>query len=190
MLFSEEAATGAGSESDSDAATKSGGGEPGDDKQALARLAEQRDAARREQREAAKELTTLRERLTELEGKDKSDVERLTAERDKLKTDLDSREMRLRELAIRTALMQAATKSGARYPELIVDRLSSQADLDDDLTVTNAETLVTTAKREYPDLFRVVDGKANGGDRDSGTDTSSLRGQSRLAHAHAQRSRA
>ena len=150
-----------------------------------AAIKNERDARKAAEKSAA----DFQARIDALESKDKSDVERLTAERDKLKTDLDSREARLRELAITTALTSAATKSGARYPELIVDRLRSQAEIDDDLTVTNAESLVTTAKREYPDLFRVVDGGADGGKRDSLTDDSTLRGASRLAHAHAQRSR-
>ena len=148
-------------------------------------LKQERDA----RKTAEKSLSDLQARIDALEAKDKTDVERLQGERDKLKADLESRETRLRDMAIRTALIGAATKAGARYPELIVDRLSAKADLDDDLNVTNADALVTAAKREYPDLFRVVDGKADGGKTDGGTDTSQLRGTSRLAYAHSQRSR-
>ena len=144
----------------------------------------------RDARKAAeKSASALQARIDALEAKDKTDVERLTTERDTLKADLDARDARLRDLAIRTALTSAATKGGARYPDLIVERLSRQAELDDDLTVTNADALVATAKREYPDLFRVVDGKADGGQTDSRRDDSTLRGTSRLSAAHAARTR-
>lgn len=146
--------------------------------------------AEREARKAADKLVKeLSEKLEALEGKDKSDVERLTGERDKFKTELEARETRLRELAVTTALTQAATKAGARYPDLIVQRVAKDAELDDDLAVKNADALITTAKKDYPDLFRVVDGKADGGKSDSSNDDS-VRGFDRLRNARREPTRA
>jgi hypothetical protein len=189
MLFSEGAAAAASGESESAARETADASESDDPKEALRRRSEQLDAARKTQRETERNLKAAQDRLAELEAKDKSDVERVTAERDKLKADLDARDVRMRDMAASTALLGAATKAGARYPDLIVDRLRTKAELDDDLNVTNAEALVTAAKREYPDLFRIVDGKADGGKSDSATDTSHLRGPSRIAAAYAQRNR-
>lgn len=123
-------------------------------------LKQERDA----RKTAEKTLTALQSRIDALEAKDKTDVERLTDERDKLKTDLDAREARLREMAVTTALTNAATKAGARYPELVIERMRGAADLDDDLNVKNADKLVTEAKKSYPDLFRVVEGRADAGE--------------------------
>ncbi len=166
MLFTDGTDTSAGGTSDSKAATdatktdatsKGGDDQLGDAGKAAL------DAERSARKAAEKELKDLRTRLTALEDKDKSDVDRITGERDRLKADLDAREARLRDLAVTTALTTAATKAGARYPELIVQRISADATLDDDLNVKNTDALITAAKKDYPDLFRVVDGGADGG---------------------------
>lgn len=149
-------------------------------------LKQERDA----RKAADKQLKDLSDKLEALEGKDKSDVERLTGERDKLKADLEAREALLHDRAIEAALTTAATRAGARYPDLIIGRVAKDAELDDDLTVKNADALIATAKRDYPDLFRVVDGKADGGKTDSSTDTSNVRGFDRLRNAHGDSARA
>lgn len=143
-------------------------------------LKQERDA----RKAAERSLRDVQIRLDALEGKDKSDVERLTGERDRLKADLETRESRLREMAVSTALTTAATKAGARYPDLLVERLGKRAELDDDLAVTNAEALIAEAKRQYPDLFRVVEGKADGGKSDEKAGKIKP-GIERLQHAYA-----
>jgi chromosome segregation ATPase len=114
-------------------------------------------------RTKAKAAADLQKRIDDLEAKDKSELERTQAERDKLKADLDARETRLRDMSARTALTTAVTKAGAKHPDLIVDRLLRDADIDDELNVKNADALVAAAKKDFPDLFRVVDGGADGG---------------------------
>ena len=122
-------------------------------------LAKERDA----RKAAERSLRDLQKRIDDLEGKDKSEVQRLTDERDKLKTDLGDRETRLKDLAVRNALTTVLTRAGARHPDLLVDRLARDAELDDDLAVTNADKLVQAAKKDYPDQFRVVEGKSDAG---------------------------
>ena len=151
----------------------SGDGQGQDDYAELkSAIKQERDA----RKAAERTLKEANDRLAQLEGKDKSDVERLAAERDRYKAELDAREARLRDLAVTTALTTAATKAGARYPELIVQRVSADAVLDDDLNVKNADKLMTEVKKDYPDLFRVVDGTADGGKgrQDGNTTTSDM----------------
>lgn len=166
MLFTDGTDAAAGGTSDSTASTTATTGDAtstgGDDHLGDAGKAAL-DAERSARKAAEKELKDLRTRLTALEDKDKSDVDRITGERDRLKADLDAREARLRDMAVTTALTTAATKAGARYPELIVQRVAGDANVDDDLNVKNADALMTAAKKDYPDLFRVVDGTADGG---------------------------
>jgi hypothetical protein len=116
------------------------------------------------------EAATHRTKAQQLEDKDKTELQRIADERDRLKNDLDGVNGRMRDMAIRAALTTAVTKAGAKHPDLLVDRLSKQAELDDELNVKNADKLVTEAKKEYPDLFRVVDGGVDGGKgRDDGS---------------------
>ncbi|MDP9366280.1 MAG: hypothetical protein M3Q10_19005 [Chloroflexota bacterium] len=131
-------------------------------------------------RELRQEAANLRKRLKDAEtraqsaeskvqaaeDKDKTEVERLTGERDRLRADAEATGARLRELAVTTALTGAASRAGARYPDLLVDRLAKRAEVDDDLAVINADALVAEAKKQYPGLFQVVEGKGDGGKRD------------------------
>jgi hypothetical protein len=165
MLFTDGANVTAGGTSDSNASTTATTGDAtstsGEDQLSDAGKAAL-DVERTARKAAEKELKDLRTRLTALEDRDKSDVDRITGERDRLKADLDAREARLRDMAVTSALTTAATKAGARYPELIVQRVAGDANVDDDLNVKNADALMTAAKKDYPDLFRVVDGPSDG----------------------------
>lgn len=137
----------------------------------------------------------LQDRLDALEGKDKSDVERLTGERDRLKADIDrlakdvsDRDARVRDLAVTQALTNAATKAGGKYPDLLVERLAKRAEVDGDLAVTNADDLVKEAKTQYPALFSV--GKADGGAKDEDTNDAHVKpGLGRMQHAYATESK-
>ncbi len=131
----------------------------------------------------------------EADDKDKSAVERLTGERDRLKADIErldkdieAKDARVRDLAVSQALMSAATKAGARYPDLLMERLAKRAEVDGDLAVTNADDLVKDAKAQYPALFSA--GKADGGARDESAGDEHVKpGLGRLQHAYATESK-
>jgi hypothetical protein len=178
-----------GTETTSTTTTATAGGDGGSGTEDVSGLKSALEKERDARKAADKTLKELQDKLAALEDKDKSDLDRTTAERDRLKADLDAREARLRELAVTTALTTAATKAGARYPDLIIGRVAKDAELDDDLTVKNADALIAAAKRDYPDLFRVVDGKADGGKRDESDKDDKVFGVTRLSRAHAQAAR-
>lgn len=152
-----------GTDTTSTATTATAGSNGGASTEDVSGLKSALDKERDARKTAEKSLGDLQKRIDDLEAKDKTELERTQTERDRLKADLDSRETRLKELAVRSALTTAVTKAGAKHPDLLVDRLSRQAELDDDLNVKNVDKLVTDAKKEYPDLFRVVDGGVDGG---------------------------
>lgn len=115
------------------------------------------------------EAATHRTKAQQLEDAGKTELQRITDERDRLKTDLTDRETRLKGLAIANVLTDALSKAGARHPSLLVKDLVTKADVDDELNVKNVDKLVADAKKAYPDMFRVVEGKADGGEgRDDG----------------------
>lgn len=159
----------------------------------LGKVSQERRDARDRLKDTAKALKDAEGRLATIEGKDRSDVERLTAERDQLKADAESTATQLRSLAVTTALTTAATKAGARYPDLIVERLSKRAEIDETdegLSVTNADDLVNAAKAEYPDLFRHANGRADGAAKDQAADDANVRpGLNRMQFAYANESK-
>jgi hypothetical protein len=145
-------------------------------KRTLDKVRQEKKDAESARKAAEKSLREMQERLDALEGKDKSEAERLATERDRLKADLDAARGevetvngRLRRQAIDLALTNAATKAGARYPDLLVGQLADRAEVDDELNVANADALVADARKRYPDLFRAAEGKADGGKRDEDT---------------------
>jgi hypothetical protein len=147
-------------------------------------------SAERKARNAAEKLLgEVQAKLTDLEGRDQTELEKTQTERDRLKADLAERDAKLETIAKRHALTAAATKAGARYPDLLVDRLLSSADLDADLNVTNADALVKQARGEYPDLFTVVSGRSDGGRTGESSDRTITPGYDRLRNAYAETSR-
>jgi seryl-tRNA synthetase len=165
MLFTDGTSATAGGTSDSTANSDAarGGGEKGDDKEALSRLGQQRDAARQALQDAERERDALKRQLDDLGNKDKSEMQRLQDAVTKLTNDLGERDANLRAMAVKTALTDAATKAGAKYPTLLVSELSGKVEISKAGDITNATELVADAKKTYPELFRVVDGGADGG---------------------------
>lgn len=151
---------GAGGDDGDDGAGGDGGKGDADDR------AELKDALRKE-REARKtadrELKKLQGRIDELDGRDKSDVERLTKERDQLKTDLADRETKVRERVGRVAAIEAAGKANAVSTKAVYALIRDDIDFDDDGEPTNVERLIAQAKKDEPQLFRAAVGSGDGG---------------------------
>lgn len=131
--------------------------------QAIVRDARKQAAAER------KKLQPLEQRLTEFENRDKSDSERLTAERDRLAKDLEERETRVRDLTARQAVYEAADNAATGK----VDRVAvykivrDELEYDSDGAPTNVDAVIAAAKKDHPGLFPATPGKADAGSRDS-----------------------
>ncbi len=121
-------------------------------------IGKERDA----RRAAESQLDDLKKQLGELD-KSKSEMQRLQDAVENLTKDLGERDANLRAMTVKNALTEAATKAGAKYPTLLVSELSGAVEVSKTGEVTNADALVTQAKKAYPELFRVVDGGADGG---------------------------
>ena len=148
-------------------------------------LKKERDAAK----SATRELTKLQERLAEIENKDKSDAERLQAERDRLAQQLQERETRLREVTARGVVTEAAGKLNGRAPGLIFKAIKDDLEYDDDGNPTNVDTLLAQLKKDEPELFPAVRGKADGGAGDDRSAPEPKAGLERLSSAYAQTSK-
>lgn len=166
-------------------------------KSALGKERERAKAAETARKAAERSLREAQAKLDEIEGKDRPAIERLTAERDRIAAERDEATKaaeattgRMRELAVANALTIAATKAGARYPDLLVDRLARRAEVDDDLAVRNADDLVKEAKAQYPELFRQAPGKADGGAGDDDRRGDDVKpGLGRMQYAYATESK-
>lgn len=122
-------------------------------------LQKERDA----RKAAEKSIKAFERRIAEIEGKDKSDVERLTGERDKLLKDLDERSGKLRLTLAEQAVRDAAESAGARNPKLVFRIVRDDLDIDEDGSVSNLDAAIKDAKKSAPELFGAGNGKADGG---------------------------
>lgn len=122
-------------------------------------LKTERDA----RKNAERDLAALQRRIEEIEGKDKSDVERLTGERDKLAKDAESAIQRAREKAGKASVFEAARKANAVSANAVYALVRDQLDFDDDDEPTNADVLIAAAKKAEPSLFQATAGSGDGG---------------------------
>lgn len=129
-----------------------------------AALAKEREAAK----SAKSEMKKLAGRLAEMENAGKPDLERVTAERDQLRTEYDALHATVREAAGREAVRSKARALGAPDPDLVYRLV--RADLEyDGSEPSNVDDLVKAAKVDVPQLFRAVPGGADAGAGNAGT---------------------
>lgn len=122
-------------------------------------LQKERDA----RKDAERTLKDAQKRLNDLEGKDKTAVERLTKERDDALKDLEDRAAKYRNVLAEQAVRDAAAEAGARNVKAVYRYIKDDLDVDDDGTVTNLDKVIKDAKKEAPELFGAGAGKADGG---------------------------
>jgi hypothetical protein len=130
-------------------------------------LKSERDA----RKAAERELTALRKRLDDLEGKDKSDVERIAGERDQLRKDLEDQQKRVRRAAGKAAALEAARSANAIAPTAVYALIRDDLEFDDDDEPTNLDALLIGAKKQEPALFQAVSGSGDGGRGGNGKST-------------------
>ena len=110
--------------------------------------------------------------ITEREDADKTELERLTGERDTYKSRYEALEAKYRERTAETAFLDAATKANARAPKTLFRAYKSDLAFDDDGNVTNLADVIAKAQADEPDLFKSSTGRADNGQKgESATDT-------------------
>jgi hypothetical protein len=123
-------------------------------------LEKERTAAR----EASKALKDAQKRIADFENKDKSETERLTAERDTLKTQAETALQKLQLANARSAVSEAAVKANAVSPRAVFALIREDLEYDDDGEPTNVAALLKQAQADEPSLFRKSGGKGDGGE--------------------------
>ncbi len=139
----------------------------------------ERDARRR----AERDLKALQSRLAELEGKDKSDVERLTGERDAAGKRAEEALTKLRNANARTAVYDEVGSLAS--PRAIYALIRDDVEFDDEDQPTNVAELIAREKKADPSLFRAAAGSGDGGARSSDTKPDFKNPLERLSHAYA-----
>jgi flagellar motility protein MotE (MotC chaperone) len=125
-------------------------------------------AERDARKTADKELKTLQKRLADLEDRDKSELEKVSGERDRLIKDLEAREARLRILTASEKVHSAATKANAIEPAAVFKLVRDDLTFDDDGAPTNVSEVVAEAKKQYPAMFQASSGSGDGGRGNNG----------------------
>ena len=152
---------------DAPAESETPGGDVGgaDDLTALRRALDEERKQRRAFERSLKEITTARQQ--EADAK-KTDVERLTAELAALRAERDKAAADLVARDVRDAVVDAATRAGARRPIAVYKLIADELETGDDGKPSNVGKLIESLKKAEPDLFRSA-GSADGAARGLGT---------------------
>ncbi len=171
----------AGAGSSTDTGQSTGQQDAGEDleglKSALRKEREDRKALEKQHADAAK-------RLKEIEDKDKSETEKLTARVAELEKELGEANGKVESVTIGTAITEAAQAAGAIRPDVVaklIDR--SEVKRDDDGKPTNLKDLLAAATKSYPELFQAHGGRgsANGGNTGGAGDDDDMNARIRRA---------
>ncbi len=120
-------------------------------------------AERDARKKAERDLKTAQTRLSELEGKDKSDVERLTGKLTAADERATAAETRFRDANARSAVTDAATKVNAVSTRAVFALIRADLEYDDDGEPTNVDALIKQAQKDEPSLFKAAAGSGDGG---------------------------
>lgn len=120
-------------------------------------LQKERDA----RKAAEKERKELAKRIADLEQAGKPEAERLQAERDALKAELDEARGRERLTRGKAAVLSAASEANAVTPGVIYRAIVGDLEFDESGEPTNVGALIAGLRKEAPMLFRPVTGKAD-----------------------------
>jgi len=132
--------------------------QPGVDVDALqSALRKEREA----RRAADKERKNLLAKLSELESAGKPEADRVAAERDALKAELDSVRSRERQARAKASVLGVAAEAGAVNAGVIYRTILNDITFDDDGEPNTIPALIAGLKKEAPVLFRQSVGKAD-----------------------------
>jgi hypothetical protein len=142
----------------------SGEGEEQDDaKNALKAL-----AAERKRAEAAEK------RLKEIEDRDKSELQKAQERAEAAEKAVADSTARMRELAAKDVIRDAALEAGGKRPAVIFELVKSKVAYGEDGSITNVKDVIAQAKKDAPELFGISSngnpGAGAGGGESAGTD--------------------
>lgn len=120
---------------------------------------ETQDEIKALRRENAKYRTAAKDR----EDAGKSELEKLTGERDDYKNRYEALDAKYRESRAESVFTNAATKANARSPRTLFRAIKSDLEFDDQGAATNIDALIEALQKDEPDLFRTVEGDGGKG---------------------------
>ena len=123
----------------------------------------------KEIRELRKENAKHRAALKQFEDAQKTELERITGERDTYLSELETMRAAIRDTKAESAFLDAATKASAVAPKTLFRAYRSDLEYDDDGAVTNLAAVIEKAQADEPTLFRASTGSADGGRKGEST---------------------
>lgn len=105
----------------------------------------------------------LLKQITDQEDAQKSDLEKLTGERDDFKTRYETLEAKYRASIAESAVKDAATAAGAISAKAVFALIRDDVTYDDDGQPENVAALIEKAQTDEPALFRKAAGRGDGG---------------------------
>lgn len=151
------------------------GGEGGD---TLAEIKAALKAERDAHKTTKRDISGLRTKLTEFEAAGKTELEKVTGERDALTERVTKAEARARDAAGRVAVETAAKAANAINARAVYALARDQLAYDDETgEPSNVDEVIKSLKKSDADLFPAIDGSGDGGkhgDDASGSDMNAL----------------
>lgn len=123
----------------------------------------------KEIRELRKENAKHRAALKQFEDAQKTELERITGERDTYLSELETLRATIRDTQAESAFLDAAQKANAVAPKTLFRAYKSDLEYDDDGAVTNLAAVIEKAQADEPTLFRQSTGSADGGRKGEAT---------------------
>lgn len=108
-------------------------------------------------------VASLLDRFTELENAGKSELERLTGERDSIKGKYDALASQFQTVNARAAVTEAAGRLNAIDSTAVFAIARDSLEFDGNGEPTNVEAVIKDVQKRHPALFRAANGSADGG---------------------------
>lgn len=114
-------------------------------------------------RETRQEAASYRTKLQKLEDRDKSELQKAQDALASLQQERDDAQAALRSERAERRIAAAASKANAVRPDAIVRLVRDELEFGDDGLPSNLDAVISKARKEYPELFRLAAGGADGG---------------------------
>lgn len=105
----------------------------------------------------------LLDQFSEMENAGKSELERLTGERDSLKGKYEALASRYQTANARAAITEAAGRLNAIDGHAVFAIARDSLEFDDDGEPTNVDAVIKDVQKRHPALFRAANGSGDGG---------------------------
>lgn len=109
--------------------------------------------SRKSERQMRNKLESLEKRISERDDADKSEIDKVKSQLEKLMEENNTYKQRERERTLSSVVAEAARKEGAIYPDDVYALVASQLEVDDDGKPRNADSIIRNLKSNRPMLF-------------------------------------